>query len=286
LTLAQLYRRCRRELTGETADFDLSQLFRAFFSDAPGLCFSEKPVDERDAFVFYRRVRRLAEGYPLQYLLGEWEFYGIPLKVGEGVLIPQPDTETLVDTALELAAPIKTPVIADYCAGSGAIALALAAHLPRASLYAVELSPDALGYLRQNVQESPNGGRIAVVEGDVCAPLALPPLDLIVSNPPYLTPEELEGAPPQVRCEPPMALLGGEQGLDFYRAIAANAAEALRAGGWLVFECGWRQAGDVLDILKGSGYTDLSTRRDLCGVQRCVYAKNPKRRQTNGAGEN
>ncbi len=285
MTLSELYRLCRKELSGETADFDLSQLFRAYFSDAPGLCFSEKPVDERDAFIFRQRVRRLAEGYPLQYLLGEWEFYGIPLKVGEGVLIPQPDTETLVDVALELAATLDAPRIADYCAGSGAIALALAAHLPTATLCAVELSEEALGYLRQNVAESPNSSRIEVIEGDVTGPLHLPPLDLIVSNPPYLTPEELESAPPQVRHEPPMALLGGEDGLDFYREIAKNALTALKEGGWLIFESGWKQADAIAAILRGAGFTDVSMRRDLCGVQRCVYAKKPKRRTTDGAGK-
>ena len=223
-------------------------------------------------------MKRLADGYPLQYLLGEWEFYGIPLKVGEGVLIPQPDTETLVDVALELAATIETPVIADYCSGSGAIALALARHLPRARIYAVELSEEALVYLRENVQASPERDRIEVVQGDVCAPLDLPPLDLIVANPPYLTPAELENAPAQVRCEPAMALLGGEDGLEFYRAIAENAANALRPGGKLVLEVGYRQAESVRTILRKNGWRDPASRRDLCGVERCIYAANPRRR--------
>ncbi len=274
MTYAELYRRCRRMLEGEDADFDLSQLFRARFSREPGLRFSPREAPKEDAEALLDMTARLAGGYPLQYLLGEWEFYGIPLKVGEGVLIPQPDTETLVDAALELAAGLPAPRIADYCAGSGAIALALAAHLPRARLWAVEKSPEALTYLRRNVSDSPEAGRMTVTEGDVLKPLDLPPMDLIVSNPPYLTPEELEQAPSQVRHEPAMALLGGEDGADFHRAIAKNAREALVPGGWLVLECGWKQAETVEEILRRGGYGDVEARRDAGGVLRCVIGKN------------
>ena len=117
MTFAQLYRQCRRTLTDETADFDLSELFKAHFSGSPGLRFSEAEVPEDEAFVFRRKVKKMSSGYPLQYLIGEWEFYGLPFKVGPGVLIPQPDTETLVDVTLELTAVIDEPMIADYCAG-------------------------------------------------------------------------------------------------------------------------------------------------------------------------
>jgi release factor glutamine methyltransferase len=286
MTFAQLYRQCRQMLTDDSADFDLSQLFRAHFNGAPGLCFSEAEAAEEDVFVFKQKVRRLSEGYPLQYLLGEWEFYGIPLKVGPGVLIPQPDTETVADVALELLAPIENAVAADYCAGSGAIALALTKHRPTLRVYAVEYSPEALEYLRQNVAENGFSDRISIVEGDVCGELPLPALDMIVSNPPYLTAEEMKHVPPQVKWEPEMALLGGEDGLDFYRAIAKNAAHQLREGGCLVFEVGYRQANDVRAILQENGYEGISSRRDLCGVERCVYARNPKREEPDGTAKN
>ena len=273
MTISQLYRQCRQTLESETADFDLSQLFRAHFSDVPGLRFSDAEVDDEDVFVFRQKVRRLAAGYPLQYLLGEWEFYGIPLKVGEGVLIPQPDTETLVDVALELAATMDTPKIADYGSGSGAISLALVKHLPTATLYAVENSPKALEYLNTNVAASEAHDRIVITEGDITAPLDLPPLDMIVSNPPYLTTEELEQVPTAVSYEPREALLGGEDGLDYYRSIAKNAQSALKCGGWLVFEAGYRQAQDICAILAENGYEQISARRDLCGAQRCVYGR-------------
>ncbi|MEG2174684.1 MAG: HemK/PrmC family methyltransferase, partial [Oscillospiraceae bacterium] len=159
MTLEQLYRQCRKKLTHETADFDLSQLFHAQFAQYVGRARPEIEVPSDEAFVFQHKIKRLSEGYPLQYLLGEWEFYSIPLAVGEGVLIPRPDTETLVDTALEFMHSHKAPVIADLCAGSGAIALALAEHLPSAQLFAVELSSDALRYLRRNIEARSLGAR-------------------------------------------------------------------------------------------------------------------------------
>jgi release factor glutamine methyltransferase len=277
MTLAQLYLQSRKRLAGATADFDLSQLFHAHFGWQPGLRRAEAEVTPDEAFVFSHKVRRLSEGYPLQYLLGEWEFYSIPLKVGEGVLIPRPDTEVLVDTALSLAAALERPVIADFCAGSGAIALAVAANLPGASLYAVELSPDALRYCRENVAQHEAGRRVQVVEGDVLKPLALPALDMILCNPPYLTRKELEELPGQVRHEPVMALDGGEDGLVFYRGVAAQAADLLLPGGRLIFETGWRQAADVAGILAQQGYEGIEIRKDLTGIERCVFASRPAR---------
>ena len=277
MTFAQLYRQCRQLLTDESADFDLSQLFKAQFSGAPYLRFSEAQVPDEEAFVFRQKVRRLSEGYPLQYLLGEWEFYGITLSVGPGVLIPQPDTETAVDLSLELLAPMENAVAADLCAGSGAIAIALAKHRPQTKLYAVEKMPDALEYLYKNVEQNAVQDRVAVFEGDVLGALPLPALDLIVSNPPYLTQEEMKTIPPQVACEPREALFGGADGLDFYRAISKNAAALLRPGGWLVFEVGYRQAAQVRAILAADGYNAIATRQDLCGVERCVCGQNPMR---------
>jgi len=276
MTFAQLYRQCRRTLTDETADFDLSELFKAHFSGSPGLRFSESEVPEDEAFVFRQKVKKMSGGYPLQYLLGEWEFYGLPFKVGPGVLIPQPDTETLVDVTLELTAVMDEPLVADYCAGSGAISVAVAKHRPSARVWAVELSDDAIDYLNDNIALNGCGDRITVIKGDVRGELDLPELDVIVSNPPYVTADEMKELPPQVMCEPEMALFGGEDGLDFYKAISERALSNLKSGGWLVFEAGWRQAGQVSDILRQNGYTNVSVRRDLCGVERCIYAQKPK----------
>lgn len=275
MTISQLYLQCRKKLSHETADFDLSQLFYAQFGAQAQHTRPNDEVAADDALIFSQKVKRLGDGYPLQYLLGEWEFYSIPLKVGEGVLIPRPDTETLVDVALGLLAQQPDAKVADFCAGSGAIALAVAKNLPQSSLYALELSPGALRYLYENTASYDN---ITVLEADVLGDLTtlnLPPLDMILSNPPYLTARELSELDESVRHEPKMALNGGEDGLLFYRSIAQSAKSLLAPDGLLVFEVGWQQARQVADILTAQGYRDLAFAKDLAGIDRCVYGRTP-----------
>lgn len=273
MTFSELYKDCRKKLSHETADFDLSQLFKGYFNEYNQIIKVDAEVEPQDAFIMQMKVKRLSEGYPLQYLLGEWEFYGLPVKVGEGVLIPRPDTETIVDTALEIAAEIPNPVIADLCAGSGAIALAMAANLPSAKLYAVELSTEALGYLRQNIALNKLEEQITVLQADVTAPLPLPKLDMLISNPPYIRHDDIQGLSVQVGFEPAMALDGGADGLCFYRSIAASALHLLKPGGNILFEAGYDQAEAIMEILKDQGYTDIDYRLDLNKIMRCVYAK-------------
>ena len=214
--------------------------------------------------------------------LGEWEFYGLPLRVGPGVLVPRPDTETAVETALELLTGRENPVVADLCSGSGAIALALWSQCPGARVLAVELSPQALLYLRENIEAICQGGRepVQVVEGDVLLGLKLPQLDLLVSNPPYLTAGEMEELSPEVRREPAMALLGGEDGLLFYREITRLYRRCLKPGGALVYEVGYRQADQVRDILMELGFQQVGCRRDLAGIRRCVFGLYPGEEQS------
>ena len=206
ITPLALFRKARAQLNHETADFDLTQLFVAHFSARPSLLPREITLPFEQTTAFLRDAKKLQEGVPLQYLLGEWEFYSLPMNVGPGVLIPRPDTETLVDTALIKLSGRKTPIIADLCAGCGAIAIALAVNLPDAVCTAVELSENALGYLRQNVAVHQLEERVKILQADICRPLELPMLDLLISNPPYLSKEEMMNIPPQVCWEPPMAL--------------------------------------------------------------------------------
>ncbi len=276
MTFSELYKDCRKKLSHETADFDLSQLFKGYFNEYNQIIKADAEVEPQDAFIMQMKVKRLSEGYPLQYLLGEWEFYGLPVKVGEGVLIPRPDTETIVDTALEIAAEIQAPIIADLCAGSGAIALAMAANLPHAKLYAVELSNDALSYLKQNVALNHLEDQITVLQADVTGALPLPKLDMLISNPPYIRHEDIEGLSIQVGYEPTMALDGGIDGLYFYRSITAKALNLLKPQGSLIFEAGYDQAEEIMEILKDHGYTDIDYRLDLNKIKRCVYAKAPE----------
>ena len=178
MTLADAYRE-GLALAGPGTDraFEVSCLFEGAFGlprYAPGLDARQAgaPALER----FFAHCRKLAEGEPLQYLLGEWEFFGLPFFVGEGVLIPQPDTETLVETALGLMEGTPSPVVADLCAGSGCVGISIAHMRPDARVYALELSEAAFPYLARNIER--NGAPVEALLCDALAPPALPPLDL------------------------------------------------------------------------------------------------------------
>ena len=266
-------------VSGESAGFEAGQLLLAA-CDISAVAFTlqgQREASQGEGEKFLSFLERRLSGEPLQYILGEWEFYGLPLRVGPGVLVPRPDTETAVEAALELLTGREKPVVADLCSGSGAIALALWSQCPDARVLAVELSPQALPYLRENVKAICQGGRepVQVVEGDVLSGLKLPPLDLLVSNPPYLTAGEMEELSPEVRREPAMDLLGGEDGLLFYQEITRLYRRCLKPGGALVYEVGYQQADQVRDILMEFGFQQVGCRKDLAGIRRCVFGLYP-----------
>ncbi len=211
-------------------------------------------------------------GRPLQYAVGSWEFYGLTFRLGEGVLIPRQDTETLVDTALSLIKDIETPRVMDLCSGSGCIAAAIKSKRPDAHVAALELSPAALKYLRENLR----GRDIDIIEADALDP-AVPEkfneLDLIVSNPPYLTEEDMLNLQPEVAREPSTALYGGPDGLDFYRTLPALWYRSLKPGGRVAFETGSTQTEAVSALLSKAGYKNIQTVKDLAGLPRAVFAE-------------
>lgn len=213
--------------------------------------------------------RRLA-GEPLQYLLGEWEFYGLPFKVGKGVLIPRPDTETLVEVALEKIGPNRAEVL-DLCSGTGCVAVALSHERADAAVTALELSDTAFGYLKQNI--ALNRSRVQAVRGDLLEYRHPRLLDLLVANPPYIPRESIASLQQEVRHEPVRALDGGVDGLDFYRAIVRLYRPQLLPGGWICMEVGIGQSGRVLDILSRQGFAESGVRQDLQGVPRVVFAR-------------
>lgn len=246
----------------------------------------EKQADEAKKAKALLLLEKRLNGEPLQYLLGEWEFFGLPFKVGKGVLIPRPDTEVLVETVLDHFMKLGKldPEIVDLCSGSGCIAVAIQKNLPKSKVTAVELSSDAFPYLTENIRR--NGVNVKIMKGDVLNGELLEnfadpedygefrKIDCIVSNPPYLTEKEMGELSPEVKCEPETALYGGVDGLKFYRVIACLWKEILREGGLLAFEIGYEQGEAVSDILEKSGYTDIKVIKDLGGNDRVVIGLN------------
>lgn len=219
-----------------------------------------------------RAVSMRQTGYPLQYILGNWDFYTIELKVQEGVLIPRKETELLVDTALSVARQKHwdTPSVIDIGTGSGAIALAVQKHLPKARVTATDISRAALETARENAR---NLGleRVRFLEGDLFAGTDTERFDLILSNPPYLRDdEELQK---EVTFEPPMALFAGPRGLDVYRRLIPLAFDRLTPGGVLLLEIGAEQAADILELLTRAGFSACRVEKDLAGFDRMVAAE-------------
>jgi len=240
-------------------------------SHAALLANPDKPVAGEDEALICTMANRRLEGYPLQYIIGKWEFFGLPFFVGEGVLIPRQDTETLVECVLNDAANLTRPHILDLCSGSGCIPVALDKHLKNADISAVEYSDAAADYLKMNI--SLNNSSVKVYKGDVLDPdyfLNFSGLDIITSNPPYLTDEDMANLQKEVAYEPEMALAGGSDGLLFYKVITAFWKHCLKPGGRLYYEIGIHQENDVSEILSENGFTNVQTYPDLCGVIRVV----------------
>ncbi|MGV3570007.1 MAG: peptide chain release factor N(5)-glutamine methyltransferase [Ramlibacter sp.] len=217
---------------------------------------------------FAALCRRRAAGEPLAYLVGEKEFFGLRLQVDARVLVPRPDTETLVEWALELLRERASPRVVDLGTGSGAIALAILHARPDARVEAVDRSADALAVAAANAAALALPLRLrqaSWLDG------AAGPYDLIVGNPPYVA----EGDPhlPALRHEPASALVAGADGLDDLRAIARAAPPLLAPGGWLLLEHGWDQAAAVRGLLTAAGLHGACSRRDLGGIERCSGAR-------------
>lgn len=227
------------------------------------LAHDDAPLgDARPAFE--ADLARRAAGVPLAYLVGEREFRGLPLAVSPAVLVPRPETEGLVEWALELAAPDATVV--DLGTGSGAIALAFAHARPRARVAATDASADALAVARGNAQRL--GVAVEFLHGDWWQPLAGRRFELVLSNPPYIAGDDPHLA--ALAHEPRAALTPEGDGLAALRAIVAGAPAHLAPGGWLLLEHGFDQAPAVHALLAAAGFGALATRLDLAGLPRCT----------------
>jgi len=222
-------------------------------------------------------VKRMLEGEPLAYVLGEWEFFGLDFYVDHNVLIPRDDTCAVTALAIKKGLFLEQdPRILDLCTGSGCIGLTIASRVKDAKVTLADISKDALAVAKRNVSRHKLNGRVSCVQTDALAePSAfLGKFDMIVSNPPYVTTEEMEQLPVSVRnFEPHLALHGGEDGLLFYRSIIKNYTRILRPNGYLCFEFGMGQGDDVCCLLEQSGYTILERAKDFNDRERAVLAQ-------------
>ena len=278
-----LYQDTRRALLQTENVQDAGVLARMLVCQASGKSQAEFLAD-RDLYASEKIVQEVETGLqrllnqePIAYILGQWEFYGLPLHVSPDVLIPRDDTCAVADLAIHQALFLdKDPRILDLCCGSGCIGLAIASRVKDAKVTLADISQKALGVAKENVALNKLSGRVRCVAADALRP-AFPFLgkfDMIVSNPPYITAEEMKQLPRSVaEYEPHLALYGGEDGLDFYRSIAKNFAPALKPGGYLAFEFGETQGDDVCAILEENGYTIVERKKDFNDRERAVLAQ-------------
>ncbi len=224
---------------------------------------------------------RILAGEPLAYILGRWSFYGLDLTVTPDVLIPRDDTMAVVELALEQRFRLPSnPRILDLCTGSGCIGLALASQIRDARVTLADLSPQALKIAKKNTTDLRLTSRVSCIQADATKPASrfLGQFDLLISNPPYITGSEMRELQPSVRdYEPHMALYGGEDGLDFYRAIAVNYADAVKPGGFVCFEFGMGQETGVCEILQAHGFEVLRLKKDMGQIVRAVLAQKKER---------
>src|SRR6185436_19148727 len=224
----------------------------------------DKPLGEEELARYRMLIKRRLAGESVSYLVGETEFWGLPFHVDASVLVPRPDTETVIEVARaarpDRAAPCR---LLDLCTGSGVIAVSLSREYPAAQVVATELSPAAAALARRNAARNAVADRVDVREGDLFAPVRGERFDLIAANPPYIASAVIPTLSPEVRREPVIALDGGPAGLAFYDRICAQAREHLAPGGAIVLEHGFDQADAVAARLTAAGFTGVTLVHDL-----------------------
>jgi release factor glutamine methyltransferase len=239
-------------------------------TDRAGLYARTEGLDTRTAKLFGRALCQRCHGVPLQYLTGEQQFFDLVLGVAPGVFVPRPETEVLVERAVEVLPQGRQSLVVDVGTGTGAVALAVKRFRPQAMVVATDRSPDAVRVARANA--SRHALEVEVLEGDLLAPVPerlRGQVDLVVSNPPYVTRAEYDSLPAEVRAEPYEALVGGT---DVHRRLAEGAPTWLRGGGWLVLEVGAAQGSDVRALLEGR-FDPVEVLPDLAGRDRVVRGR-------------
>lgn len=256
-------------LNGDEAAFEAQLLLQHVLNvnRAWLIAHADDELNASDKAIFDALIRRRVAGEPIAYILGYREFYGLTLKVTPDTLIPRPDTETLVEAALQKIEPNLPLSICDLGTGTGAIALAIAKNRPLAQVTAVDFSEGALAVAQENAQQL-NIRNVNFLKSDWLSNLNQQRFDIIVSNPPYIEVDDTHLAQGDLRFEPMTALASGKDGLDAIRHIIAQAPEHLHANGWLMFEHGYKQANSVAQLMQLAGFVDVTHAQDLSGIQR------------------
>lgn len=234
----------------------------------------DQPLEQEERAGFKTLIQQRVQGVPTQYLTGRQEFWSLEFQVAPGVLIPRPETEHLVEAAINLSAQFPTPAIVDIGTGSGIIAISLKKEIPHASIYAGDIAGTALAIAKQNaITLLENGNNIEFHQGDLFEPFAGMTFDLIVSNPPYISAEEYATLSCEVReHEPKIALYAGGEGLDVYRRLIAKAHSYLHPDGYILVEIGYGQKDAVVNIFQKHGFSIKSLIKDYAGIDRVVIA--------------
>lgn len=281
MTLNELYREAVTLLSGmENAENDVRIIIKKVLSFSEtdfllnkNMCLTE----EAEALIRLMTEKRLS-GVPVQYIIGEWDFYGSTFRVDENVLIPRPETELLCEYVIDYLSDKPAPVIADLCAGSGCIGITIKRHTVNSSVILVEKSFGAAEVCRENIRSILGENEALLINGDIFFPEELgdlPLFDVIVSNPPYIKTSEIPSLQSEVLLEPKMALDGGEDGFDFYRLLAERWTERLTDDGMFAFECGEEQA-EYIGLLLEKKSFDVTVVKDYNGIDRFVIGKRRK----------
>ena len=280
---SQLYLEARSRFMLQEPEQTASLLSRSLLCYVSGKT-NEQILSDREVYApeevcrkMETAVSRILAGEPLAYVLGEWSFYGLTFYIDKNVLIPRDDTCAVTQLAIKRGLYLdQDPRILDLCTGSGCIGIAIAKRVKDARVTLADISPEALAVAGRNVERHQLSGRVTCVSADA---LSAPPehlgmYDMIISNPPYITTQEMQELDPSVRDhEPHLALHGGEDGLDFYRSIAKNYTAVLKEGGYLCLEYDPSQGDAICGILENHGYTILDSVRDYNDRERALLAR-------------
>ena len=238
------------------------------------IIYDNKEVTKQQKEEYIKNIKRLIMGEPLQYIIGMQEFMKLKFQVNKDVLIPQPDTEILVEEVIEVLQNIQNPVVLDLCTGSGAIAISIAKYVQNVKIYAVDISKKALEMAKQNATLNGVTNNIKFIESNLFDKIKDQKFDIIVSNPPYVQTNDIKKLPIDVQNEPHLALDGGKDGLDFYRKIAKEGYKYLNRQGYICLEIGYDQRNEVKKIIDDERrYVETYCKKDLCQNDRVIVTR-------------